>query len=217
MSYLGAKGGSGVYQKIINVMPPHDTYIEAFLGTGRIYREKAPAVRNILIDKSKSIIDKYGCASAENVVGCGVEYLKGFKSTDRTVAYLDPPYVPSTRTSNARYDHEMTEGEHIALCEAIKPLNDIHIILSGYDNQIYNELLDGWWVTEFQAMTRGGVRTEKLWCNFIPSKQHFHKFAGDTAQERQRIKRKAQRWKCNFEQMKPAERQAVMAALLDVN
>lgn len=28
MSYLGSKAASGVYQKIIAEMPPHDTYIE---------------------------------------------------------------------------------------------------------------------------------------------------------------------------------------------
>lgn len=33
-NYLGGKNGSGVYQAIINLLPPHDTYIEGFLGTG---------------------------------------------------------------------------------------------------------------------------------------------------------------------------------------
>lgn len=28
MSYLGSKAASGVYQRIIAEMPPHDTYIE---------------------------------------------------------------------------------------------------------------------------------------------------------------------------------------------
>ncbi len=34
MSYLGSKAASGVYQKIIAEMPPHDTYIETYLGGG---------------------------------------------------------------------------------------------------------------------------------------------------------------------------------------
>ena len=37
-SYLGAKGGSGVYQAIINVMAPHEFYGELFLGTGVIFK-----------------------------------------------------------------------------------------------------------------------------------------------------------------------------------
>ena len=51
-NYLGAKGGSGVYQTIINLMPPHKVYVEAFLGTGTIMKKKAPAEFNIGIDKN---------------------------------------------------------------------------------------------------------------------------------------------------------------------
>jgi len=37
-TYPGGKGGSGVYQKIINLIPPHDVYIETHLGGGSIMR-----------------------------------------------------------------------------------------------------------------------------------------------------------------------------------
>lgn len=40
MSYLGSKAGSGVYQKIIAEMPPHDTYIETHLGGGAVMLRK---------------------------------------------------------------------------------------------------------------------------------------------------------------------------------
>ena len=36
MRYPGGKGGAGVYQTIINNIPPHDTYIETHLGGGNI-------------------------------------------------------------------------------------------------------------------------------------------------------------------------------------
>jgi hypothetical protein len=50
MSYLGSKGGSGVYQKIIAEMPPHDTYIETHLGSGAVMFHKPLAARTIGID-----------------------------------------------------------------------------------------------------------------------------------------------------------------------
>lgn len=50
MSYLGSKGGSGVYQKIIAEMPPHDTYIETHLGSGAVMLRKPPAMHNVGID-----------------------------------------------------------------------------------------------------------------------------------------------------------------------
>ena len=42
-TYPGGKGGDGVYQTIINLMPPHKIYIEPFLGAGAIMRAKRPA------------------------------------------------------------------------------------------------------------------------------------------------------------------------------
>lgn len=50
MSYLGSKAASGVYQKIIAEMPPHDTYIETHLGGGAIMLRKPPAKVNWGID-----------------------------------------------------------------------------------------------------------------------------------------------------------------------
>ena len=58
-NYLGNKSASGAYQAIINVMPPHETYIEGFLGTGAIFKRKAPAKRDIGIDLYKPCIDEF--------------------------------------------------------------------------------------------------------------------------------------------------------------
>ncbi len=46
MGYLGSKGGSGIYQKIIAEMPPHNTYIETHLGSGTVMFYKPPALWN---------------------------------------------------------------------------------------------------------------------------------------------------------------------------
>ena len=44
MSYPGGKAAPGTFQKIINLMPPHEVYIEPFLGGGAILRKKLPAL-----------------------------------------------------------------------------------------------------------------------------------------------------------------------------
>ena len=56
MTYQGGKSGYGVYQKIINQIPPHEIYIEPFLGDGGIMRNKRLAVRNIGIDLDIDVI-----------------------------------------------------------------------------------------------------------------------------------------------------------------
>lgn len=50
MSYLGSKAASGVYQRIIAEIPPHDTYIETHLGGGAVMLRKPPARHNWGID-----------------------------------------------------------------------------------------------------------------------------------------------------------------------
>ncbi|WP_151173466.1 DNA adenine methylase [Pseudoalteromonas ruthenica] len=218
-SYLGAKGGSGVYQAIINLMPPHETYIEGFLGTGAIFKKKAPAEYNIVIDKSPCMVGQFVYPGAEKITGCTIEYLENYQAKPNTLIYLDPPYYLSTRTSNARYEHELTHDDHYRLLTAIKRIDSdmTKIIISGYNNKLYAEILDDWWSKSFQAMTRGGVRTETVWCNFMPGEIHYHTYAGENYTDRQRIKRKAQRWANNYQALPPAERQAVLAALLAVD
>lgn len=49
-SYPGGKAGSGVYQTLINQIPPHDVYISATAGHDAVLRYKRPASRNIAID-----------------------------------------------------------------------------------------------------------------------------------------------------------------------
>lgn len=51
MTYPGGKNGAGVYHRLINLMPPHDVYIEPFLGSGAIMRLKRPAELNIGVDR----------------------------------------------------------------------------------------------------------------------------------------------------------------------
>ena len=127
--------------------------------------------------------------------------------------------MPETRTSNARYEHEMTEADHQRLLTAAKKQNqnDVKIIISGYANPLYDEMLKDWWRKDFQAMTRGGIRTETIWLNYKPGDVHYHTYAGDNFTDRQRIKRKAQRWANKYKKLPAPEQQVILAALLDTH
>jgi DNA adenine methylase len=50
VQYPGGKNGPGVAQRIINQIPPHDIFIEAFAGSAPIYRMKLPARATYLIE-----------------------------------------------------------------------------------------------------------------------------------------------------------------------
>lgn len=88
-----------------------------------------------------------------------------------TLLYVDPPYLMSTRSRTA-YRHEMhTDNEHRELAAALAEVAGI-VVLSGYHSALYDELYDGWHVTELSAFTgqanggrNGGDRVEVLWSN----------------------------------------------------
>jgi len=217
MGYLGSKAASGAYQAIIASMPPHDVYIETHLGGGAIMRAKPPAARSIGIDLDQTVLDAFVCDYPVDLVcGDARSTIDGFDyaGSGRVLIYADPPYLHETRTSAARYRHEYSVDDHVQLLESLKRV-PAAVILSGYPSKLYDDLLPGWRSAEFQVMTRGGVRTEKLWMNFEHNAVHWASFAGKDFTDRQRIKRKAERWAANYKALPPAEQVAILAALLD--
>lgn len=215
MSYLGSKAASGAYQAIIASMPPHDVYIEAFLGSGAVMRRKPAAIRSIGIDLDRSLLDESLYPGIELLCADAPGYMAKFDyaSCGRVLIYADPPYLLQTRTSSARYKHEFTDTDHVRLIEVLKQV-PANVILSGYPSALYADLLADWRTFQFQVMTRGGVRTEQLWFNFAPDTVYWSRYAGKDFTDRQRIKRKAQRWADNYAALPPAERQAILSALL---
>lgn len=54
-SYPGGKSGAGVYQRIINLIPPHKILIVPFAGHCGIVRNILPAEETIVIDRSEKV------------------------------------------------------------------------------------------------------------------------------------------------------------------
>ncbi|HBW8106919.1 TPA: DNA adenine methylase [Klebsiella pneumoniae] len=229
MSYLGSKAASGVYQKIIAEMPPHDTYIETHLGGGAVMLRKPPAKKNWGIDIDPETVEAFNQDNPDFLdrladtlfidVGDAVEFLRRFDyaSAGRVLIYSDPPYLHETRSSSARYRHEYSVSDHHRLLQCLCAMpENVSVIVSGYPSSVYDNALPGWRSKEFQAMTRGGVRTEKIWMNYQEGAAYSHAFAGSDYNDRYRIKRKAQRWKKKFAALAPAERLAIMVALGEV-
>lgn len=62
MAYPGGKAGSGVFHKLINLMPPHERYVELFLGGGAVLRNKRPAAESLGVDLSAAALATFGDA-----------------------------------------------------------------------------------------------------------------------------------------------------------
>lgn len=240
----GAKTGSGVAQRLISLMPPHDVYIEAFYGGGAIMRTKRPARHNIALDLDPAAVDR---ARADLARLAGVRALAPVRagvwsSTDRerrvwevrhvdavawvredlpgpgTLLYCDPPYLGETRTSGRLYAHELVSSrDHVRLLRVLLSLGCMWMI-SGYPSELYaRELGGGCPVVTYNTMTHGGVRQESAWMNYpAPVELHDYRFLGDGFRERERIRRKVKRWAGKLAAMPVLERQALAAAMAEV-
>lgn len=104
-----------------------------------------------------------------------IELIARFNSSD-VLMYLDPPYLRSTRRSGALYTHEMTEKDQRRLMDAISG-SKAYIILSGYDNDLYNEALRGWHKDSIMVTTTStAAAIETIWMNYEPPAQQYSMF-----------------------------------------
>lgn len=93
-----------------------------------------------------------------------IELIRRYDDPD-TLIYIDPPYLQDLRKKNM-YKYEYSLEQHKQLLSVIKQSKSM-IIISGYDNDLYNNELEGWNMAETKALAQMGLhRTEKIWCNF---------------------------------------------------
>lgn len=214
MKYPGSKGGAGVYQTIINNIPPHQTYIETHLGGGNILERKRPAARSIGIDIDEAVIGLWQARTVPGLElhnGDAVAWLKARKFDGTEFVYSDPPYVMDSRRGGKLYRHEYDDADHARLLDALAEL-PCAVMVSGYRSELYQRSpIANWRTIDFPAMTRGGLALETIWMNYpAPVALHDLQYLGATFRERERIKRKKQRWLKRFEKLDPLELGAIM-------
>jgi len=223
--YPGGKGAVGVYQTIINCMPPHEVYIEAFLGAGAVLRRKRPAKQSVGIDIDDVVIHKWVSnvsSSVQIIHGDALQLLTHWNWSDqdrhRTLVYCDPPYPGRVRRS-ARpvYKNDFAaDDQHAELLKILLALPCM-VVLSGYRSPLYESFLGKWHQLDFLTVNRAGQRTvETLWMNYpAPTALHDYRYLGSNFRERERIKRKRVRWQARIARMTQLERRAVLWALQD--
>lgn len=108
--------------------------------------------------------------AAQRLKGVQIENLPAMElmqryDTEDVFIYADPPYLHETR-KNYLYKHEMTDQEHIELLQVLSN-HPGKVLLSGYDNDLYNKMLCGWKKVQKNTLAEGGAkRTETLWMNY---------------------------------------------------
>jgi DNA adenine methylase len=217
MRYPGGKGKC--FQHLINMMPPHGTYIESHLGGGAVLRNKAAAKHSIGIDKDPRVIaawrDRYPNL-CELVQGDSVEFLCQRSFNGNELIYADPPYLHTTRRGSRLYSCEYTTEDHEQLLGVLARLPCM-VMLSGYDSELYNDMLIGWRKETFFAKSHTDVREEHVWLNFPPPRRlHDSGYVGSTFRERQQIKRRQLRLRGRIQSMNAPERNELLQWLYEM-
>lgn len=89
-------------------------------------------------------------------------------NTPDALIYIDPPYVRSSRKSGALYRFEMDDRQHVQLLEIITK-SRAKIILSGYQNELYDRYLKGWKTDSTMSQTTSTeMALETIWMNYNP-------------------------------------------------
>ena len=215
--YPGGKGENGIFQRLINLIPPHEIYIETHLGGGAVMRNKRPARDNIGIEIDPEVIKLWRATNQINfelVQGDAVTFLKNYQFTGKELVYCDPPYLRETRKKQyPLYKYEYSNEQHIELLETIKAFPCM-VMISGYHSRLYAEMLQGWCTYSFQAGCHHGVATEYVWMNYpAPIELHDYRYLGDTFRERERLKLIKRNWIRRLKSMPVLEREALLSAI----
>lgn len=235
------------------MMPPHDTYIDGFGGSGAIVRRKRPADRSIVYEANPKVFRAFCDGLETNPYFAPVDHSDG-PETDRhfinratgaaalvvknessiaalvnyaassqfwawndpakTLFYFDPPYPDAVRsTKRSIYgEYELRSDQaHEDLLKLYRCVPGL-LMISGYDCELYNDMLSGWRKEIIPTTNRAGTRVfENVWLNFPkPYQLHDYRFLGNDFHDRDRIKKKARRWVSNLRAMPDNERYAIV-------
>lgn len=122
---------------------------------------------NEIPERILEVADRLKCAQIENQDA--VKLLQRYNRKD-VFAYVDPPYLLSTRKGRY-YETDMEDNQHPEFLVILREFEG-KFILSGYDNQLYDDILKDCYKIYINAQAEGGQsRTEVLWLNYEPNGQ----------------------------------------------
>ena len=222
---VGGKSGAGVWQRIINQIPPCEVFVSGFLGNCAVMRRlRLPRVA-IGIDADLDVIEQWRRnqkAVRSNAItllhGCCLDWLKSFfvhmDEPAGVLVYLDPPYMLGPRGGRLYYRHELSDDQHGQLAEIVATL-PCRVLLNHPRCELYDAALGGWRRVEYRAMTRGGkLMDDCLWANYPePDELQDYRFVGRNKRQRERIRRRCRNWVASLKRMGTHERGAMLAAV----
>lgn len=244
-TYNGGKNGNGTYQQIINHIPPHNIFISAFAGNCGVFNNISRSGISILNDKDPRVTERWksfpppGCIISESLPDLTRKYrdttilpavivnngdaagiIAKYGDTAGAFIYCDPPYMISKRSCKNKpyylfdWKEDQQHIDFLAIAVTVKS----NVMISAYENDLYNNILKDWNRHTFMSMTRKGLREEIIYYNYPrPSILHDFRYLGKDFRERERIKLKVKRWRNKLANLNEIERTAILSDLISNN
>jgi DNA adenine methylase len=177
-----------LYDHAFSLVPKDDFeravnfYIRLNMGHGFRTNGEKVGWKNDVQGREKSYASQDWCNLPEKII-LAAERLRGVQIENKAAVdvikrfnypnvliYCDPPYMLQTRHGK-QYRCEMTDEDHEELLDALLNHNGI-VLLSGYDTELYQRKLSGWYYETTTAYSQVCSKKEEiLWMNFKPSNQ----------------------------------------------
>ena len=156
------------------------------LSMGHGYRTTGERVgwKNDVQGRERAYAAKDWCNLPEKILQAA-ERLRGVQIENRpalelilrynyknVLIYCDPPYMLQTRNGK-QYRCEMSDEDHEALLEILRKHKG-YVVLSGYNTNLYNDMLKGWNRYETTSYTQSQtMKREVIWLNYDPPGQQL--------------------------------------------
>ena len=157
-------------------------YIRSNLGHGFRTTGEKSGWKNDIQGRERSYASQDWCnlpdkirQAAERLRGVQIECLPAVELIRRlnfanVLVYCDPPYMLQTRHGK-QYRCEMEDKAHEELLDTLLQHKG-YILISGYDTELYRDMLQGWHREETTAWTQARrQKKEVLWMNYEPAIQ----------------------------------------------
>lgn len=100
-----------------------------------------------------------------------IELIKRYNTSDVFI-YADPPYLHRTRKKYL-YKYEMMDSDHVEMLDVLMH-HPGPVMISGYENDLYDSILKGWVKIKKEARAEGGAKREEcLWMNYADTQLSF--------------------------------------------
>lgn len=204
-SYPGGKSGAGIYQRLINLIPPHRVLVVPFAGHCGVVRNIRPAEHTIVIDSDVNVCDWWDKwrrskkGRALEIHHCdGIEWMRfrfgcteysdaaadDARASDTAVTltgmaeyflFVDPPYVMGQRATGRIYDCELSDHDHLRLLGTATQIEDSYPMLICGYACDLYAVLAPWNSIDHRVPTRGGLQDERIWMNY-PKPVQLHDY-----------------------------------------